>query len=103
MLKNTLLPVGEFLERRARLFARLPDSSITLIRSGQEITRSNDTEYHFCPNKNFYYLTGFKEPDALLVLLKTDKEQSLLFCRDKDPIQEVWQGKRAGPNAAIST
>lgn len=103
MLKNTLLPVDEFVERRARLFSELPKNSALLVASGEEVTRSNDTEYHFCPNKDFYYLTGFREPEALLLLIKTDAVESILFCRDKDPLQEVWHGRRVGPNAAISS
>lgn len=103
MMNHTLLSVDEFIARRQRLFEAMPDNAIAFIRSGEELTRSNDTEYHFCPNKNFFYLTGFNEPDALLVLKKSGNKQikqSLLFCREKDPLQEVWHGKRVGPAAA---
>ncbi len=102
---HTLSPITEFVNRRQQLLAQLPSNSVAIIPAGKEVTRSNDTEYLFCQNKNFYYLTGFNEPDALLVLVKASSEQgsvdqSILFCRDKDPLQEVWHGKRIGPSVA---
>jgi len=102
MLKNTLLSVDDFAQRRAALLASMPEQSITIIQSAKEITRSNDTEYSFCQDKNFYYLTGFNEPDALLVLTKGKDAscQSVLFCRAKDPHMEIWHGRRVGPDAA---
>lgn len=102
MIKHALLPASEFAARRAKLFAKLPASSLLVVRSGHEQTRSNDTEYHFCPDKNFFYLCGFQEPEAMLLLVKGDTEQTILCCREKDPLQEVWHGKRVGPEAAVS-
>ncbi|MFD2166081.1 Xaa-Pro aminopeptidase [Thalassotalea euphylliae] len=100
MLKNTLLPVEEFVARREALFAQMPSNAVLIVKAAQEITRSNDTEFPFCQNKNFYYLTGFHEPDALLVMVKAEQNSSILFCREKDPMQEVWHGRRVGPEAA---
>ena len=106
MIKNTLLPVTEFITRRAAFLAQMPENSVALFPAGKEVTRSNDTEYLFCQNKNFYYLTGFNEPDALLLLIKGKDgeadDQSILFCREKDPLQEVWHGRRIGPEVAQS-
>ena len=79
MIKNTLLPVAEFCQRRSNFIAQMPANSIALISAGKEITRSNDTEYPFCQNKHFYYLTGFNEPDAILVLVKTEQATSCLL------------------------
>ena len=87
MIKNTLLPVAEFSQRRNDFIAQMPVNSIALISAGQEVTRSNDTEYPFCQNKHFYYLTGFNEPDAILALIKGDdarSAESVLFSRAKD-------------------
>ena len=53
------LPLSDFSQHRAAFFAKLPNNSIALFPAGSEVTRSNDTEYGFCQNKNFYYLTGF--------------------------------------------
>ena len=107
MLKNTLLKVEEFALRRTQFASKMPQNSVAFIKSGEEVTRSNDTEYPFCPNKNFYYLTGFHEPDSLVMLIKYDdagvtKTKSILFCREKNPQMEVWHGRRVGPEAAKS-
>lgn len=100
LLQQTLLPLEEFISRRQRFIEQMPDNSIALFSAAEEVTRSNDTEYLFCQNKNFYYLTGFTEPEAVLVLIKNNdadsKQQSILLCRDKDPLQEVWHGRRVG-------
>jgi Xaa-Pro aminopeptidase len=99
MIKNTLLTVSEFNARRTRFLAKMPSNSIALFPAGKEVTRSNDTEYAFCQDKNFYYLTGFNEPDAVLVMLSASQSssaQAILFCRDKDPLQEIWHGRRIG-------
>jgi len=97
-MQHTLLNVEEFQSRRLKILAGLPTGSIAAFPAAKEVTRSNDTEYAFCQNKNFYYLSGFNEPDALLVLIKSNnnKSQSILFSRAKDPLQEVWHGRRIG-------
>ena len=99
-LAQTLLPLSEFIQRRTIFFQQMPDNSVAIFQASNEVTRSNDTEFPFCQNKNFYYLTGFNEPDALLVLIKNSKSQALLFCRDKDPLAEIWQGRRIGAQRA---
>ncbi|NMP31105.1 M24 family metallopeptidase [Thalassotalea sp. M1531] len=100
MLKNTLLPVEEFAQRRQAFMSAMPESSIAIVKSAEEITRSNDTDFPFCQDKNFYYLTGFHEPDALLVMIKGEENISILFCQEKDPLMEVWHGRRVGPETA---
>ena len=107
-MKHTLLSTHEFIQRRAVFITQMPENSITLISAAGEVTRSNDTEYVFCQNKSFYYLTGFNEPDALLVLVSGSSsastepniKQSILFCRDKNALEEVWQGRRVGATLA---
>ena len=101
-LKHTLLPVTEFIQRRNTFFEKMPDNSIALFSAGVEVTRSNDTEYPFCQNKNFYYLTGFNEPDALLLLVKSDENNTILFSRPKDALQEIWHGRRIGQVNAVN-
>ncbi|TRX54514.1 Xaa-Pro aminopeptidase [Thalassomonas sp. M1454] len=100
MTKHTRIDVAEFATRRETLLAQMPENSVALIPAAKELTRSRDTEYLFCQDKDFYYLSGFHEPDALLVLVKNFGDESILFCRDKDPHQEVWHGRRVGPDAA---
>lgn len=105
MIKNTLLAVTEFCQRRHQFIVQMPKNSIALISANKEVTRSNDTEYPFCQNKNFYYLTGFNEPDAILALIKNadGEAQSILFSREKDRLQEVWHGRRVGQVAAVAS
>ncbi len=106
LVHNTLLPLTEFTERRATFFSLMPENSIAIFSAAKEVTRSNDTEYAFCQDKNFYYLTGYNEPDAILVLINSDDEgvnckQSVLFNREKDPLQEIWHGRRVGQELAL--
>lgn len=77
-------------------------NSIALIPAAHEATRSRDTEYVFRQDSDFLYLTGFDEPDALLVLIPGRRAgQVVLFCRDRDPEMELWNGYRAGPDGAV--
>jgi len=108
LLSNTLLALSEFTERRAQFLSRMPVNSIAIFFAAKEVTRSNDTEYPFCQGKSFYYLSGYSEPDAILLLVKpatddntTSGEQSILFNRDKDALQEIWHGRRIGQTAAV--
>ena len=101
-MNNCALPISEFVSRRQQLIEQMSDNTIAVFFAGKEVTRSNDTEYHFCQDKNFLYLTGFHEPDAILVIVKSGKDQNFLFCREKDPFQEVWHGKRVGAEKAQS-
>lgn len=101
-LTLTELPLTDFKKHRDALFVKLPNNSITLVKAAKEVTRSNDTEFGFCQNKNFYYLTGFNEPDALLVLIKSEEgeQQSILFSLPKDAHHEIWHGRRIGQEKA---
>jgi len=95
------LPLSDFKAHRANFFDKMENNSIAFFGAAREVTRSNDTEYAFCQNKHFYYLTGFNEPDALLLLLKTDNnQQSILFSLPKDKSHEVWHGRRVGQDQA---
>lgn len=102
LLADTLLPLAEFAQRRAKFLAQMPKASLAVFASAEQVTRSNDTEFPFCQDKNFYYLTGFNEPNAFLLLRKssTGKTKSCLVCWQKDPLMEVWHGRRAGPDLA---
>lgn len=99
-----VIPQDEFLQRRKRVLEQLPHNVVALVAANQELTRSNDTEYPFRQNSYFHYLTGFNEPDAVLVLSTVAEHTgSTLYCQDKDPDAEVWHGLRLGyhnaPNA----
>jgi Xaa-Pro aminopeptidase len=97
------LPLSDFSLHRAAFSAQMPNNSIALMPAASELTRSNDTEHPFCQHKHFFYLTGFNEPDALLVLIKDEQGQvtSILFSLPKDPLHEIWQGRRIGQVKAV--
>jgi len=77
--------------------ALMEPNSIAIVPSARERLRSRDTEYHFRQDSDFHYLCGFDEPDAVLVLLPGRRHgQFVIFCRDRDPAQELWHGPRAG-------
>jgi Xaa-Pro aminopeptidase len=90
-------------KRRAALLKRM-QHGIAVIPTAPEVARNADAHYDYRHDSNFYYLTGFTEPEAVLVLVagrgKSQPSQSILFCRDKDPEREVWDGFRYGPDAA---
>lgn len=96
------IPLTRYVERRRQLMAQLPADSVVLIPAAKELTRSADTEYMFRQDSYFYYLTGFNEPDALLVLKPDAEQQVTLFCRVKDKLAEIWQGRRLGAEAAVA-
>lgn len=90
-------------QRREQILAQIPEGVI-LIPSGQMQVRSNDTEFPFRQESNFYYLSGFNEPDALLVLCKQGKAtKSVLFLRPRDETMEMWTGERLGAERAVNT
>lgn len=88
---------SSFKNRRDRLAELLPDCAIVVSANGH-IVKSHDSDYPFHQNTHFKYLTGFREPDALLVITQKPGEgtKSHLFVRPKDDFAEMWQGKRLG-------
>ena len=94
---------SEYRRRRKNLMAMMEPNSIALIPAAGECTRSRDTEYTFRQDSDFLYLTGFEEPDGVLVLIPGRRAgQVVLFCRDRDPEMELWNGYRAGPEGAVA-
>ncbi|MCW8417033.1 Xaa-Pro aminopeptidase [Fluoribacter dumoffii] len=92
----------EYQSRRNQLAHKLPQGSVALIPAAHEIIRNGDAHYRFRQDSNFYYLTGFNEPDALLVLIAGVENQSILFNRLRNPAEEQWTGKRLGQDGAVS-
>lgn len=91
-------PVALYAERRARLAAQLGPGGIAVLPTAPEQQRNRDSDFLFRADSYFYYLTGFTEPNAWLVV--TAEGQSTLFCQPKDSEREVWDGLRLGPQAA---
>ena len=88
--------------RRARLAALMQDG-IAIVRTSPERLRNRDSSYPFRFDSYFYYLTGFPEPEAVLVLFAGSNPRSILFCREKDVERETWDGFRFGPENAPVT
>ena len=108
---NALIDTLQYRDRRMHLLGRMPPNAVVIIGAGQEVTRSNDTEYSFRQNSDFYYLTGFNEPDCFLVMSnKVDdnvsaneaQHRATLFLRPKDDFAEIWHGRRLGITDAPS-
>lgn len=88
-----------YIDRRARLM-RSMGQGIAVIPTAPERLRNRDSDYLYRYDSYFYYLAGFPEPEAVLVVIAGDTPRSLLFCRDKHPERELWDGFRYGPDAA---
>ena len=94
---------AEFARRRKNLMGMMDKHTIAIIPGAREVTRSRDTEYPFRQNSDLFYLTGFEEPDAVLVLVPSRRQgQVVLFCRERDPDMELWNGYRLGPEGAVA-
>lgn len=95
------LPKEEFEERRTRVFTQMQPNSALLLFSEIEKRRNNDCTYPFRQDSYFWYLTGFNEPNAALLLLKTEQaEKAIIFLRPRDPLLETWNGRRLGVELA---
>lgn len=82
--------------------SEMAPNSVAIIPAAVEVTRSRDTEYPFRQNSDFFYLTGFQEPDGVLLLLPGRRQgQVIMFCRDRDPERELWDGYRQGPEGVV--
>ena len=76
---------------------------IAVLPAAPERVRSRDTHFPFRQDSDFYYLTGFLEPDAVAVLVPGRPQgEFVLFCRERDPSRELWDGPRAGPDGAVA-
>lgn len=92
----------EFARRRKRLMDIMNIGSIAIMPTSRVAMRNNDVHYHFRPDSDFYYMTGFPEPEAVAVLIPDRKQgEFILFCRESDPQQELWHGRRAGLQQAV--
>jgi Xaa-Pro aminopeptidase len=91
----------EFDRRRRRLMKMMGKGGIAILPAVPEKSRNSDVHYHYRPDSDFYYLTGFAEPEAVAVLIPgRPQAEYVLFVRDRDPTRETWDGRRAGPEGA---
>ena len=88
--------------RRQALLERIGDG-VAIIPTAPEMVRSRDSHHRYRFDSYFWYLSGFPEPEAVMVLIGGDTPKSILFCREKNEEREVWDGYRYGPAAAAET
>ncbi|KAL8743582.1 MAG: hypothetical protein Q9190_004076, partial [Brigantiaea leucoxantha] len=94
----------EYAQRRTKLAAKLPKNAVAILTAADVKYRSGAVFYEFHQESNFYYLTGFNEPEAVAVIGKSasgDDHIFHLFVRPKDPKAEQWEGSRSGAQAAL--
>ncbi|HYW73804.1 MAG TPA: aminopeptidase P N-terminal domain-containing protein, partial [Pyrinomonadaceae bacterium] len=81
---------------------RIDKNSVAIIPAAREAVRSHDTHYRYRQNSDFFYLTGFEEPEAIAVITPARDKKFTLFVRPKDLEQEIWTGYRAGVEGAVA-
>jgi Xaa-Pro aminopeptidase len=97
-----MIQPAEFARRRKQLMRMADEDAILILPAAPERIRSKDTTYPYRQDSDFWYLTGFAEPEAVLVLAPGRKHgETILFCRERDPEKEAWDGPRAGPEGAV--
>ena len=79
---------------------RMDPKSVAIIPAAREAVRSHDTNYRYRQNSDFFYLTGFEEPDAIAVIAPSEAKKFTLFVRPRDPERAIWDGYRAGVEGA---
>lgn len=96
------IPQSEYARRRKALMEQLEPDSIAILPAAPTHVRNRDVEYAYRQDSDFQYLTGFPEPEAVLVLIPgREHGEYILFCRERDPAREQWDGLRAGQEGAV--
>ena len=91
--------------RRARLMAQMAPGAVAVLPTAQEVARNSDSDYPYRHDSYFYYLSGFTEPESVVVLVAARGDapaRAILFCREKNAEREIWDGFRHGPEAALA-
>lgn len=102
MATGTGISAQAYARRRRQLMRMAGEDAILILPSAPERIRSRDTHYPYRQDSDLWYLTGFAEPEAVLVLVPARAHgESLLFCRERDPEREGWDGPRAGQDGAV--
>ncbi len=91
-----------FSERRSELSKKVLDDSAIIVASSPVKSRISDTDYLYRQDSNFYYLSGYEEPESILLIRPyAKKDNFIIFCRDRDPLKEQWDGFRSGQTGAV--
>jgi Xaa-Pro aminopeptidase len=100
-VEKSKMPTQEFTRRRRELMHMMGQGGIAIVPAARERIRNRDSHYPFRQDSDFHYLSGFPEPEAVLVLVPGRRQaEYILFCRERDPLMETWNGRRAGPEGA---
>ncbi|MCF8838194.1 aminopeptidase P N-terminal domain-containing protein [Xanthomonas campestris pv. campestris] len=103
MKKLTGIGAAEYARRRKQLMQMAGEQAILILPAAPERVRSHDTHYPYRQDSDFWYLSGFPEPEAVLVLVPGRKHgETILFCRERDAEREAWDGPRAGQQGAVA-
>ncbi len=99
-----MIQAREYARRRRQLMRMAGPDAILIVAAAPERVRNNDAHYPYRQDSDFHYLTGFGEPDAVLVLVPgRSPAEAILFCRERDPERERWDGPRVGTEGAVDT
>ena len=91
----------DFSLRRETLSKLLLDDSVVILASSSTKVRNSDADYAYRQDSNFYYLSGFNEPESVIIIRPSARNRKyIIFCRDRDPLKEQWDGYRAGQEGA---
>ena len=97
-----MIKPAEFKRRRRQLMQMMGPGAVAILPAAPEVVRNRDVHYPYRPDSDFYYLTGFPEPEAIAVLIPGRKPaEYVLFCRERDEKRERWDGPRAGQEGAV--
>jgi Xaa-Pro aminopeptidase len=98
-----MIDPSEFARRRKQLMRIIGRDAIAIVPAAPERVRNNDSHYPYRQDSDFHYLTGFAEPEAVLALIPgREHGEAILFCRERDPEREAWDGARAGQEGAVA-
>lgn len=98
-----MIPAEEYARRRRQLMRMAGEDAAVVVAAAPQRVRNADNLYPYRQDSDFHYLSGFPEPDAVLALLPgRSQAEVVLFCRERDPVQERWDGERIGSEAAVS-
>ncbi len=99
---QSLLPKQQFAQRRMALMQWMGSDSIAIVPAALQYIRNRDADYRYRQDSDFYYLSGFAEPEAVICIIPNRPQgEFILFCREKDREREIWDGYRAGVEGAI--
>ncbi|MCQ4286612.1 Xaa-Pro aminopeptidase [Pseudomonas stutzeri] len=99
----TRIPKSEYARRRKVLMAEMEPNSIAILPAAPMYIRNRDVEHIYRQDSDFQYLSGFPEPEAVIALIPgREHGEYVLFCRERDPARELWDGLRAGQDGAIA-